>query len=254
MLTLVCTVARLRVAVALVLATAHGLASAAPPGVPRFDAWALPESVVATEIAPSLTVDGARVRMYEIRSPLPREPIAAAWQRLWSAASHSVAVADAAGWHVLSTPVSAGLLTVQLRTSAAGGTEGYLALAARSLANASRTHAAIPASVLRLPAGSRVLRSIESRDAGRLAVQTVLRLPLDGRRAMRAIEAAATSAGWRERFRSADSRDAIVARARGRWFERESDELGIFVDGSAAHADVVVHHVRGRPSAAGGDR
>lgn len=219
-------------------------AGAAPPSSHTRAAsapWAVPDGVESAPVASSVHIDGVPVTIRTVRSTLPVDVVAARWLDAWASVDARSTDTLAAGWRVLSRRIGADLLTVQLRAAEAAGTEGYVALAVRARTAAVRRSPEFP---FRLPAGLRVLRTVEAIDGGRSGLQSVLETPADNASVLASLAAAARASGWLEDRRAEGPR----AQARGRvvrdaWFTRGSEELAIFALRDGTRSLVVVHHV-----------
>lgn len=209
-------------------ATRHAAPTESPPG---FELSA---------VAPALRIDTRSIEVVEVTSTLPLDLAIDAWARWWRAAALPLREARVGDWRVLSRISGDAVVTVQLRAAPGGGSAGYLAIG-RALPGGSSTGAGTP---LRLPAGARLLRTVDSQDAGGRSTQSVVAMHGTARSALAGLAHAARAAGWSPMPVIPDvpigSRDA----ARALWFQRGTEELGVLVTGAATEAVAVLHHVR----------
>lgn len=209
--------------------------------------WRTPPGVASADVARGLRVDGVPFEVRDLRSALPPAVLALRWRQWWAAQSIMALESRAAEWHVLSYRRGAALVSVQLRPAADGGTEGYVALGSPSSYAPALARDELP---LRLPAGARQLRTVESHDGARVATQTVIATSATARHIFDALARGARLAGWSPgpALKSTDRRAAAHAEhAHGLWFVRGGDELAIFVHAQPAGALALIHHVRARP-------
>lgn len=201
----------------------------------------VPPGVTSSQAVMHLRVDGVPLQVLEVRAPLPRDELTEVWRGWWNASAFVVVESRASGWRVLSIRHGTEQITVQLRAAADGATEGYLAVASAASGPAARR---APAAPLRLPAGARVLRNVESRDGMRVATQTVIATPATAAMTLSSLERAAVATGWTAgpvgQTRPVGARGA---RRDGVWLVRGADELGLFVESHASGALALVHHV-----------
>ena len=111
-------------------------------------------------------IEGFPVAIVRFRARLPLDEAFALTSKAWRHDGAPVLATHAGAWRVVSVYEANRYRTLQLRGAADGGTEGVLSIWPDAGTAASATHAGPDPSRF-LPAGARVLRSLDGVDAGR---------------------------------------------------------------------------------------
>ncbi len=111
-------------------------------------------------------IEGYQVAIVRFRARLPVDEAFALASQAWRRGGAPVLATHAGAWRVVSAYEANHYRTLQLREAADGGTEGVLSVWPDAGTVASSTHA-VPDPSRFLPAGARVLRSLDGVDAGR---------------------------------------------------------------------------------------
>lgn len=196
--------------------------------------------VASAPVAVGLVIDGLRTDVRALRSPWTVAELTARYAAAWCEGQGvRVDRRSAGSWSIVSRQLGARHEIVQLRAASGGGSEGYASLT--DLARA-RAAAAPP---LRLPAGTRVLRTVEAEDAGMLARDFVVLAATADVDLRRRLDLAARASGWRaDEVRLADpTRAAAAERPEARRYTRDSEELYIVEGSLPGRGAALLHHV-----------
>lgn len=189
----------------------------------------------------SLVIDGRPVAIAEVDAvgppPAVAEAVAGRWQR--ERPDEPVVRRETAGWLVLEQRLGTGLRTLQLRTTARGGSHGYEAHTART----ARATAPPP---FGLPPGLRILRTVASSDAGREAVQIVAIAKLSPMAVERGLAALAASAGWTPETPSGRASPGSASAAQALVFRRGDEQVLAIVGRGPAPSTLVLLHTKPR--------
>lgn len=208
------------------------LAAAQPAGpAPRLSRDVVPVS------SDSVTVDGVPMQIHRYRSQLAPEDVLALWGR--PAADGPPPRSLTGGWQLASRLHGTRQETLQARAGAAGGSEVLLARVDL------RAPLAAPAQLpFRLPAGSRILRTVVLADKEGRAHQFIVAMPETAPRAMTQLCARLVAGGWRP----AGSLACDSANAPGvRWFLRGSETLAVALRAASTGSRAVIGHQVPRP-------
>lgn len=196
--------------------------------------------VASTPVAVGLVIDGLRTDVRALRSPRSVAELTARYAAAWCEGQGvRVDRRSTGSWSIVSRQLGARHEIVQLRVASDGGSEGYV-----SLTDLARARA-VAAPPLRLPAGTRVLRTVEAEDAGTTSRDFVVLADAAGVDLRRRLDLAARASGWRaDDVPLADPiRQVAAERPDARRYTRDSEELYI-VDGSLpGRGGALLHHV-----------
>ena len=214
---------------------------AAADGIPGLD--------VLRVVVPNGELAGRTMQVSEVGSRLEPAELLARVERSWRG-QHGASVMRAEGgaWSMLSRQVGDGFETLQLRSSSAGGSEGWLT---RWGGGHGRPQSPAPLAHL-LPADARVVRQLLSRDGGDIDARTadtlLGQLPHSIDEAERRIDRHLRRAGFAERRRAAPARGGLGSRDdRARFYRAPGAEVLVTLHAQQQGTGFVLYHVRLSP-------
>ena len=192
------------------------------------------------------SIEGHPVTVVRFRSRVSYADALIATERAWRGTGASVVSTQAGPWRVVSRYEIDRFGTLQLRPSRDGGTEGLFSIwSGPGLASAPASASAQPAQSAPdpaglLPAGARVLRSLDGIDAGRRHRTLVALAEGSPAWVAQALESRITAQGFaRDAVARAPAQPAAVGEAR--LYRAAGRTLGLTVHPHDGHAAIVIH-------------
>lgn len=188
-------------------ALAATLALAALPAGAAGAAWQdIPDSIVLQRMGDQMVVNGTPMSVRAFNTDMPAaqvvELVQSAWER--NKDRTSVTRTSMPPWTILNQTVGKEHRSFQIRASAQGGFEGFVALTSPALA---RT----PQPVIRLPAGMTALQIVDSVDNGRSSQQIIAVSTRTIEATSAALEENLKAAGWQRHVLKKDARTVVFA-------------------------------------------
>lgn len=234
----------------LAASAAHLLAVAPVIGAElRAQVTHLPFAATIESVVDNGAIEGHPVSVVHLRTVLSVSDAIAAARSAWSREDPAaVLVVQGGPWRVVSLRAASGYRTLQMRAAFGGGSEGLLSIWSDRDSTRAYARAVLDPARL-LPAGARVLRSLEGSDAGRRHRTLVAVAEGSLRWAAEAIETRALALGFERDpvvdIGSAQQRGAqlqpLADRAQARIFRRPGQSLAVTVHRHGERTGIVMH-------------